>query len=100
VSFRHYFSAVSAVDFLHALASGPVLVIADKQYLSGSYCGECRRYRPIYLLAPLVSFRHYFSTVSAVHFLHALPSGPVLVTVDNQYLSGSYCGECQRYRPL
>jgi thiol-disulfide isomerase/thioredoxin len=88
------------VDFLHALASGPVLLTADKQYLSGSYCGDCQRYRPIYLLVPRVSFRHYFSTVSAVDFLHALPSGLVLVTVDNQYLSGSYCGECQRYRPL
>ena len=32
-----------------------------------------------------------FSAVSAVHFLHALPRGPILIMVNNQYLFGSYC---------
>jgi hypothetical protein len=37
---------------------------------------------------------------SLTHFLHALPSGPILATVDNQYLSGSDCCHCKRYHPL
>ena len=51
-------------------------------------------------IVPQGTFLTFFCFWSDVHFLHDLASGPMLVTVNNQYPSGSYCGQCQRYRPL
>jgi hypothetical protein len=38
------------------------------------------------------TFLTFFCFWSAAHFLQALPSGPILVTFDNQYLPGSSWG--------
>jgi len=45
-------------------------------------------------------FSSFLCFWSLTHFLHALPSDPILATIDRYYLSGSDFRHCQHYRPL
>jgi hypothetical protein len=60
------------------------------------------RERPATLALTSGTFLMFFCFRSSVPFLYALPGGPILVKIDDQYLSDSSCqrGQCQRYHLL